>query len=134
MPKIREVSISARSRCLKNVPTWRCREADHLAYVLDHLEELGGQGGSTAPGGYGMNDRAEIRQGPRSRRFSRQAQSQPERNFIAQPTLALSTCPGHPAWRKAVRPPAHVDLRPFRADRTRTAIRIGAGWAHPGGS
>src|SRR5207244_10565004 len=25
---------------LKNVPTWRCREAEHLAYVLDHLEDL----------------------------------------------------------------------------------------------
>src|SRR5258705_1876865 len=25
---------------LKNVPTWRCREPEHLAYVLDHLEEL----------------------------------------------------------------------------------------------
>src|SRR5260370_6822763 len=26
---------------LKNVPTWRCREAEHLSYVLDNLEELG---------------------------------------------------------------------------------------------
>jgi uncharacterized circularly permuted ATP-grasp superfamily protein len=25
---------------LKNVPTWRCREEEHLAYVLDHLHEL----------------------------------------------------------------------------------------------
>src|SRR6516164_6324848 len=25
---------------LKNVPTWRCREKEHLAYVLDHLHEL----------------------------------------------------------------------------------------------
>jgi hypothetical protein len=25
---------------LKNVPTWRCREEEHLAYVLDHIEEL----------------------------------------------------------------------------------------------
>src|SRR5471032_128944 len=25
---------------LGNVPTWRCREADSLAYVLDHLSEL----------------------------------------------------------------------------------------------
>src|SRR3989440_9323172 len=25
---------------LKNVPTWCCRETEHLAYVLDHLEEL----------------------------------------------------------------------------------------------
>ena len=25
---------------LKNVPTWRCREEEHLAYVLEHLHEL----------------------------------------------------------------------------------------------
>src|SRR6187397_1978275 len=25
---------------LKNVPTWRCREEEHLAYTLDHLHEL----------------------------------------------------------------------------------------------
>src|SRR5918995_5622729 len=25
---------------LKNVPTWRCREEEHLAYVLGHLDEL----------------------------------------------------------------------------------------------
>jgi len=25
---------------LKNVPTWRCRDSEHLAYVLDHIEEL----------------------------------------------------------------------------------------------
>src|SRR6187431_823564 len=25
---------------LKNVPTWRCREGEHLSYTLDHIEEL----------------------------------------------------------------------------------------------
>jgi uncharacterized lipoprotein YmbA len=25
---------------LKNVPTWLCRDAEHLSYVLDHLEEI----------------------------------------------------------------------------------------------
>src|SRR5205807_2433418 len=39
---------------LKNVPTWRCREADHLAYVLDRLDELEvkevhGSAGSATP-------------------------------------------------------------------------------------
>ena len=29
---------------LKNVPTWRCREPEHLAYVLDHLDGAGGEG------------------------------------------------------------------------------------------
>src|SRR6188508_1576381 len=38
---------------LKNVPTWRCREPDHLAYVLDHLPELVVKE-VHGSGGYGM--------------------------------------------------------------------------------
>src|SRR4051795_1806329 len=49
---------------LKNVPTWRCREPEHLAYVLDHLQELvvkevhgsGGYGMLIGP----MADKAQI--------------------------------------------------------------------------
>ena len=38
---------------LKNVPTWRCREPDALAYVLDHLAELVVKE-VHGSGGYGM--------------------------------------------------------------------------------
>ena len=38
---------------LKNVPTWRCRESEHLAYVLDHIEELVVKE-VHGSGGYGM--------------------------------------------------------------------------------
>src|ERR1700693_2791127 len=38
---------------LKNVPTWRCREAEALAYVLDHLEEVVVKE-VHGSGGYGM--------------------------------------------------------------------------------
>jgi uncharacterized circularly permuted ATP-grasp superfamily protein len=92
---------------LKNVPTWRCREKDGLAYALDHLPELVVKevGGS---GGYGMlvgphATRREIEA------FARKIAQAPE-NFIAQPTLALSTCPTFVAAGVA---PRHVDLRPF---------------------
>src|SRR5579872_7252486 len=49
---------------LKNVPTWRCREPDHLSYVLDHLEELVVKE-VHGSGGYGMligpaADKAQI--------------------------------------------------------------------------
>ena len=49
---------------LKNVPTWRCREPEHLAYVLDHLEELVVKE-VHGSGGYGMligpkADKAQI--------------------------------------------------------------------------
>jgi uncharacterized circularly permuted ATP-grasp superfamily protein len=92
---------------LKNVPTWRCREQDHLSYVLDHIEELVVKE-VHGSGGYGMligpkSDKATIAA------FRCKLKSDP-RNFIAQPTLALSTCPTCVEEGVA---PRHVDLRPF---------------------
>jgi uncharacterized circularly permuted ATP-grasp superfamily protein len=92
---------------LKNVPTWRCREEEHLSYVLDHLEELVVKE-VHGSGGYGMligpkADKATIAA------FRAKLKSNP-RNFIAQPTLALSTCPTCVEEGVA---PRHVDLRPF---------------------
>ncbi|WP_029356449.1 circularly permuted type 2 ATP-grasp protein [Bosea sp. 117] len=92
---------------LKNVPTWRCREADHLKYVLDHLEELVVKE-VHGSGGYGMligprADKAQIE-------LFRAKLKQDPTNFIAQPTLALSTCPTFVEEGIA---PRHVDLRPF---------------------
>jgi uncharacterized circularly permuted ATP-grasp superfamily protein len=92
---------------LRNVPTWRCREAEHLSYVMDHLHELVVKE-VHGSGGYGMlvgpqadknaieTFRAKIRYSPK--------------DFIAQPTLALSTCP---TCVKEGVAPRHVDLRPF---------------------
>jgi uncharacterized circularly permuted ATP-grasp superfamily protein len=92
---------------LKNVPTWRCREDEHLAYVLDHLEELVVKE-VHGSGGYGMlvgpkADKATIAA------FRAKLKTNPK-NFIAQPTLALSTCPTLVDEGVA---PRHVDLRPF---------------------
>jgi uncharacterized circularly permuted ATP-grasp superfamily protein len=92
---------------LKNVPTWRCREPEHLAYVLDHLEEVVVKE-VHGSGGYGMligpqTDAATITA------FRAKLKANPK-NFIAQPTLALSTCPTCVAEGVA---PRHVDLRPF---------------------
>src|SRR5882724_4927648 len=92
---------------LKNVPTWRCREQEHLGYVLDHLEELVIKE-VHGSGGYGMligpkADKASVAA------FRAKLKSNP-RNFIAQPTLALSTCPTCVEEGVA---PRHVDLRPF---------------------
>ena len=92
---------------LKNVPTWRCREPEHLAYVLEHLEELvvkevhgsGGYGMLIGP----MADKAQIAA------FRTKLKLDPK-GFIAQPTLALSTCP---TFVEAGVAPRHVDLRPF---------------------
>ncbi|WP_332118644.1 circularly permuted type 2 ATP-grasp protein [Azorhizobium caulinodans] len=92
---------------LANVPTWRCREADHLKYVLEHLEELVVKE-VHGSGGYGMlvgpkSDKAQIEA------FRAKLKADPA-NFIAQPTLALSTCPTLVDQGIA---PRHVDLRPF---------------------
>ena len=92
---------------LKNVPTWRCRETEHLSYVLDHIEELVVKE-VHGSGGYGMligpkADKAAIAA------FRAKLKSDPK-NFIAQPTLALSTCPTCVEEGIA---PRHVDLRPF---------------------
>ena len=86
---------------LKNVPTWRCREEEHLAYVLDHLPELVVKE-VHGSGGYGMligptASKVAIEQ------FRAKLKTAPK-NFIAQPTLALSTCADlrrGKAWRRA---------------------------------
>ncbi len=92
---------------LKTVPTWRCREREGLAYVLDHLPELVVKR-VDGSGGYGMlvgphATRAQIED------FAVQLRAHPER-YIAQPTLSLSTCPAYVENGIA---PRHVDLRPF---------------------
>jgi uncharacterized circularly permuted ATP-grasp superfamily protein len=106
MPKIVKFYLGEEP-ILKNVPTWRCREPEHLAYVLDHLEELVVKE-VHGSGGYGMligpkSDKATIAA------FRAKLKSSPK-NFIAQPTLALSTCPTCVEEGVA---PRHVDLRPF---------------------
>jgi uncharacterized circularly permuted ATP-grasp superfamily protein len=92
---------------LANVPTWRCREPESLMYVLDHLSELVVKE-VDGSGGYGMLV------GPHAPKatiaaFAAKLKAHPEK-FIAQPTLALSTCPT--AIETGVAP-RHVDLRPF---------------------
>ncbi|MBY0299906.1 MAG: circularly permuted type 2 ATP-grasp protein [Methylobacterium sp.] len=92
---------------LHNVPTWRCREKDALAYVLANLGDLVVKE-VNGSGGYGMlvgphATKREIEE------FGRKLRHAPD-GFIAQPTLALSTCPTFVASGVA---PRHVDLRPF---------------------
>ncbi len=92
---------------LNNVPTWRCRLAGDLAYVLDHLPELVVKE-VNGSGGYGMLV------GPAATKeqisaFRSKLSDHPD-GYIAQPTLALSTCPTFVASGIA---PRHVDLRPY---------------------
>ncbi|GLU30545.1 circularly permuted type 2 ATP-grasp protein [Trinickia caryophylli] len=92
---------------LNNVPTWMCRRHEDLRYVLDHLPELVVKETHGA-GGYGMlvgpaSSAAEIEA------FRAALVANPDK-YIAQPTLALSTCP---TYVEAGIAPRHIDLRPF---------------------
>ena len=92
---------------LNNVPTWMLRKPDDLKYVLDHLPDLVVKEVHGA-GGYGMlvgpaSTKAQIEA------FRARIVAAPEK-YIAQPTLALSTCPTYVESGIA---PRHLDLRPF---------------------
>jgi uncharacterized circularly permuted ATP-grasp superfamily protein len=92
---------------LKNVPTYRCREAEGLKYVLARLDELVVKE-VNGSGGYGMLVGPHATAAQREQ-FAAKIRADPN-NYIAQPTLALSTCPS--SFEKGVSP-RHVDLRPF---------------------
>ncbi|VDC30815.1 circularly permuted type 2 ATP-grasp protein [Pseudogemmobacter humi] len=92
---------------LNNVPTWKCADASDLKYVLDNLADLVVKE-VHGSGGYGMlvgpkASRAEVEA------FRARLCADPA-NYIAQPTLALSTVPTFVDEGVA---PRHVDLRPY---------------------
>jgi len=104
---------------IANVPTWKCSEPEDLKYVLANIGELVIKPANES-GGYGMLI------GPRStkkeqREFARLIKADP-RNYIAQPTLALSTCPTFIQGRVS---PRHVDLRPFILSGQQTYVTNG---------
>ncbi len=92
---------------LNNVPTWDCSRKDELSHVVDNLSDLVVKE-VHGSGGYGMlvgpaASKRELEE------FRRRLLTRPD-NYIAQPTLALSTCPTLVERGVA---PRHVDLRPF---------------------
>ncbi len=105
---------------IENVPTYLCARPDDQAYVLAHLNELVVKAVSEA-GGYGMligphASEVEILE------FAEKIQANP-RNYIAQPTLELSTVP---SLSEGELYPCHVDLRPY-------VLRGKQAWVTPGG-
>lgn len=93
---------------LPNVETYLCSDEEQRAYVLDHLDELVVKPANES-GGYGMLV------GPHSTKkdqakFAELIKANP-RNYIAQPTLSLSTAPALVGGENPE--PRHLDLRPF---------------------
>jgi uncharacterized circularly permuted ATP-grasp superfamily protein len=105
---------------LANVPTYRLRDEEDLKYTLDHLDELVVKE-VHGSGGYGMligptATKQEIAD------YKARILADPA-EFIAQPTLALSTCPTLVEEGVA---PRHVDLRPFVLSGEETFLIPGA--------
>jgi len=116
---------------LENVPTYLAADPEDRAYILDHLDELVVKAVDQS-GGYGMLIGPASTQ-PEREEFRRLVEAEP-RNYIAQPTIALSR---HPTFVAGELRGCHVDLRPFvlsGADGstivpgglTRTALRPGS--------
>ncbi|HAN49226.1 MAG TPA: circularly permuted type 2 ATP-grasp protein [Nitrospira sp.] len=106
VPKIINYYL-AEEPILPNVPTYVCWERRDRDYVLEHLDQLVVKATNEA-GGYGMMIGPQASQQERED-CARRIQADP-RNYIAQPTLALSRSPtlveDHIEGR-------HVDLRPY---------------------
>ena len=92
---------------LNNVPTYLCREEKDRNYVLEHIAELVVKE-TNAAGGYGMliGPKSTLEEQNRFRQLIRDNPT----NYIAQPTLSLSTVPCLTDNSIEGR---HVDLRPY---------------------
>lgn len=105
---------------LPNVKTFLCREPSELTHVLENLDELVVKAVG-ASGGYGMlvGPHATVEE---RAQFAEALKADPS-NYIAQPTIQLSTAPclveGHIE-------PRHVDLRPFILCGESVAVTPGA--------
>ncbi|MCS5490026.1 circularly permuted type 2 ATP-grasp protein [Algoriphagus limi] len=93
---------------LNNVPTYLCREEKDRQYVLDHIEELVVKE-TNAAGGYGMLIGPKATKEEHAK-FKELIKSNPN-NYIAQPTLSLSTVPT--LCEEGGLEGRHVDLRPY---------------------
>jgi uncharacterized circularly permuted ATP-grasp superfamily protein len=92
---------------LLNVQTWQCKRPEDLELVMDRLAELVVKE-VQGSGGYGMLIGPAA--SPEAREAFRARVKANPANYIAQPTLSLSTCPTFVEHAIA---PRHVDLRPF---------------------
>ena len=104
---------------LPNVPSYLCHNAKDRRYVLENLDKLVVKPANES-GGYGMliGPRASRRE---REKFRALIEADP-RNYMAQPTLALSTAPIVTPEGPAAR---HIDLRPFILSRQDTYVTTG---------
>jgi len=92
---------------LDNVPTYRADDPSARAYILENLDKLVVKAVNES-GGYGMLVGPHATVAERAS-FAEKIRAQP-RNFIAQPTLALSR---HPTFADGRFEGRHIDFRPY---------------------
>ncbi|HAF01973.1 MAG TPA: hypothetical protein DCG63_11850, partial [Methylophilaceae bacterium] len=92
---------------LPNVPSYLCMHKDEREYVINNIDQLVVKPANES-GGYGMIIGSRATQAERDA-FVELIKKNP-RNYMAQPTLNLSTAP---AIVNGVLVPRHLDLRPF---------------------
>jgi len=106
VPRIIEYYLDQKP-VIENVTTYLCNEEDDLKYVLENIASLVVKE-TNAAGGYGMLIGPKASQSEHEK-FRHLVKKNP-RNYIAQPTLSLSTVPT--LTEKGIAP-RHVDLRPY---------------------
>lgn len=106
VPRIIEYYLGEKP-IIDNVPTYICSEKESLEYVVENIEQLVVKE-TNAAGGYGMliGPKAKPEEHEKFRKLVREN----PRNYIAQPTLSLSTVP---TLTDEGFQPRHVDLRPY---------------------
>lgn len=106
VPRIIEYYLDQKP-IIENVTTYLCSEEDDLKYVLENIADLVVKE-TNAAGGYGMLIGPKASKSEHDK-FKKLIKEKP-RNYIAQPTLSLSTVPT--LSEKGIAP-RHVDLRPY---------------------
>lgn len=105
---------------LPNVETFLCEDEKQRSYVLNNLDQLVVKPANES-GGYGMLIGPHATEEERAL-FATLIKDTPG-NYIAQPTLSLSTSPT--LIEKGVVEPRHLDLRPFILQGTDTYVTTG---------
>jgi uncharacterized circularly permuted ATP-grasp superfamily protein len=105
---------------IENVQTYLCMREEDKDYVLEHIDELVVKPANES-GGYGIMVGPHASKAAREE-CARRIEENP-RNYIAQPTISLSTAP---TLCDGAIEPRHIDLRPFILHSKNT-------WVTPGG-
>jgi len=105
---------------VRSVPTYLCHREEDRDHVLNNLDKLVVKPANES-GGYGIMVGPHVDAATR-KKFAKLIEKNP-RNYIAQPTLKLSTAP---TCVDAGIEPRHLDLRPFILQGRDT-------WVTPGG-